>query len=407
MICVDFVATKRRTDQRDRDHPSARGQKRHVEEKGPFGKSTRRKGSSRTRTTTPAKKENPTLDGFDRALKYDAQLAAEQQAANATARAQVDGNLVSRNTPSHTKEPTQIMIYGYTPSRCYAAIDLYEKVSGGMICEDYPREPPSELQKYQTPLSTSWSVHSRPRTRQEMALANKYAGGNCWIKLTCDSAEAAARAVELSPRQVYGHWVYAELYNGKAPENDQPIPITEEDRSEGPFNSPRPPRKSSQTLSAAFSQHATTQKRANSTLPRNFTSKPDFQAADNGYSASPSTASSATATGADNSTLRNRHESQTEQSTVTTRPDEIAPGIPRYILRPESEALLPQKTWWERQYQWLSAKGLIPGDFIGNQLPILDNGEFDWANASWYWRSCYWLDSHIGTDICGLKEKDE
>jgi len=337
-------------------------------------------------------------------LKHDAQLAAEQQEANPSTRAQNDGSGASRYASSHTKEPTQIMIYGYTPSRCYAAIDLYEKVSGGMICEDYPREPPSELQKYQTPFSASRSVHVRPRTMHEIALANKYAGGNSWIKLTCDSAEAAARAVELSPRQVYGHWVYAELYNGKGPEIDEPVPITEEDRREGPFNSPRPPRKLSQTLSTAFSQHGTTQKRATSTLPRNFTSQSDSQPAHDAGSLSPSTASSATATGPEYPNLRNRHQAQAEQGTATSTSHEIAPGIPRYVLRPASEAFLPQPTWWERQAQWLSAQGLIPTDFIGDGLPVLENGGFDWAKASWYWRICFWFDSHIGTDICGLKE---
>jgi len=337
-------------------------------------------------------------------MKYDAQLAVEEQEANASTRAQNDGNIASRNALTHTKEPTQILIHGYTPSRCYAAIDLYEKVSGGMICEDYPREPPSELQKYQTPISASRSVHPRPRTKQEISLANRYAGGNSWIKLTCDSAEAAARAVELSPRQVYGHWVYAELYNGKGPEIDQPIPITEEDRREGLFNSPRPPCKSSQTLSAAFSPHATIQKRTTSTLPRNFPSQADSQPAHDADSPSPSTASSATATGPEYPNLRNRHQFQAEQSAATSTSHEIAPGIPQYILRPASEAFLPQPTWWERQVQWLSARGLIPTDFIGDGLPILENDEFDWAKASWYWRICFWFDSHIGTDICGLKE---
>lgn len=331
-------------------------------------------------------------------------MAVENKKGIASSRAQNDGNIASRHAPSHTKEPTQIMIYGYIPSRCYAAIELYEKVSGGMICEDYPREPPSERQKYQTPLSASRSIHSRPRTKQEISLANQYAGGSSWIKLTCDSAEAAARAVELSPRQVYGHWVYAEAYKGKGPECDQPIPITIEDQREGEFDSPKSPRKPSQILSAAFSPHAITQQHMASKVPRDLIPHADSQPANDAECLSPSTASSATATGPGYPNLRNRHQPQAEPSTATSSSHEIVPGIPRYILRPASEAFLPQPTWWERQTQWLSARGLIPTDFIGDGLPMLENGEFDWAKASWYWRICFWFDSHIGTDICGLKE---
>ena len=277
-----------------------------------------------------------------------------------------------------------------------------------MICEDYEREPPAELHKYPSTFGASRSVHSRPLTKQEKALAFTYNGGSHWIKLTCDSAEAAARAVENSPIQIYGYWVYAELYKGKGPELDQAIPVTEEDRQEGSFNSPKPPRRSSQTLSAAFSQHVGAQMRATSTIPRSFaanaTPQADTGSVDDAGSLSPSTASSATATASEPPTIRNRHTSQTKQNTTTPLTTALLPGVQPYILRPASEAFLPQPTWWERQLQWLGARGLIPTDFIGDGLPLLDNGDFNWAKASWYWRVCYWLDSHIGTDICGLKE---
>ena len=377
-------------------HPNARGQKRHVEEKGPFGKSSRRKGSSRTRTATPAKRDNPTLDGFEQAMRYDAKKAAE-----AKQEAHTDNNTSLRQAPSHNKEPTQIMVYGYASSRQYAAIERYERCSGGMICEDYDREPPAELQKYPSTYSASQTVHPRPLTKQEKSLAFRYDGGMHWIKLTYDSAEAAARAVESSPIQIYGHWVFAELYNGKGPELDEPIMVTEEDRRQG-----KPPRRSSQTLSAAFAQQPTTQLRSTSTLPRSFhanaPSQGDVQSTDAAPSLSSSTASSATATGVEYPNLRNRIQSQPDQSALA--PNEIAPGIPRYTLRPASEAFPPQPTWAERQIQWLRANGLVPTDFIGHQIPRMENGEFDWNNASWYWRACYWIDTHIGTDICGFKE---
>ena len=353
---------------------------------------------------TPSKKENPTIDGFEQALKYDAQRAAESKRdSNTSAGAQDDRSSAQLQGPSHIKEPTQIVVYGYASSRQYAAIDRYEKCSLGMICEDYERDPPSELQKYPNNFSSDRPVHTRPLTKQEKALAFKYDGGNHWIKLTCDSAEAAARAVEQSPLPIYGHWVYAELWNGRAPEPDEPILMT--DRK--PHRAPRDGR-SAQTLGAAFSQHAGQQMRATSTLPRSFNpnamSQAEIQAANGDGTVSPSTASSATATGVGYPDLRNRHPPQGEDNALAAARDEIIPGVPRYVLRPPNEAFLPQPTWWERQLQWLREQGLVPTDFIGDRLPMLDNGEFDWVNASWYWRLCYWFDCHIGTDICGLKE---
>lgn len=72
-----------------RGHPKARGQRRQVEEKGPFGKSLRRKGSSRaTRTQTPAKRENPALDGFEQAWRHDQKKAAEAKQQSTTAGSQ-------------------------------------------------------------------------------------------------------------------------------------------------------------------------------------------------------------------------------------------------------------------------------------------------------------------------------
>ena len=340
-------------------------------------------------------------------MKFDAKRNAEIQQETSTAvAAQSEGNLGPRNLPSHTKEPTQIIIYGYATSRAYAAIDLYEKTSGGMICEDYDREAPTELHRYQTTFGTERSVHSRPLTKREKALAFKYDGGQHWLKLTCDSAEAAARAMEYSPVQVQGHWVYAELWSGKAPDSDQPIPITEEDRQKDSFTMTKFPRKPSQTLSSAFSQAATSQKRATSTLPRSFKATPSQignEPSPEAGSPSPSTASSATAVSPEYPNLRNRHPSQAEQNAIVPAADEIAPGIQRYKLRPASEAFLPQPTWWERQMQWLGARGLIPTDFIGEKLPLMDDGSFNWAKASWYWCTLYWIDCHLGTDICGLK----
>ncbi len=401
-----------------------RVQRRLVEEKGPFGKATRRKTPSRTRSATPAKKENnPTLDGFVSALNYDTQRIVEsQQQANASTRTQSDGNVASRHRPSHIKEPTQIILFGFTPNTQWAAIDNYEKISHGIICEDYPRRPPGELRRYPNALSSP-SVHPRKLTDSEREMARHYAGGESWVRLTCDSAEAADRAVEMSPQQIYGYWVYAELYNGARPENDEPIPIREEDQQLGSVGNIKPPRRPSQTLSAAFSQHAVNQQRPTSTLPRSFgmpvSTQANNQRLTDVLSSSSSTASSATATGPDHPNLRNRQTPQTEeissfptaQTPTNLSAAESNPAMMRYftdrprtVLRPAAEAFLPQPTWTDRQVQWLRSWGVIPGDFIGNGPPLTENGDFDWIKASWYWRLWNWIDTHANTNFCNLKE---
>ncbi|CAF9943747.1 MAG: hypothetical protein ALECFALPRED_001189 [Alectoria fallacina] len=407
-------------------HPDApRVPKRLVEEKGSFGKSTRRKTPSRTRSATPAKKEpNSTLDGFVSALNYDTQRVIEsQQQANASIRNQNDGNVTSHHCPSHTKEPTQIIVSGFTPSTQWAAIDTYEKVSHGMICEDYARRPPAELRRYPNTLSSP-SIHPRKLTDAEREMARHYAGGESWVRLTCDSAEAADRAVETSPQQIYGHWVYAELYNGTRPETDEPIPVLEVDQQRGSFRGPKPPRRPSQTLSAAFSQHAINQQRPTSTLPRSFgmpaTTQAKNQRPNDSASFSSSTASSATATGPEFSNLHNRHPPQakenrpssTGQTLINASVAESNPAMMRYFtdrprttLHPATEAFLPQPTWTDRQVQWLRSWGVIPGDFIGNGPPLTETGDFDWPRASWYWCVWNWMDTYLNTNFCNLKDE--
>ncbi|KAL9024400.1 MAG: hypothetical protein Q9180_007912, partial [Flavoplaca navasiana] len=164
---------------------------------------------------------------------------------------------------------------------------------------------------------------------------------------------------------------------------------------------------------------------ASATLPRFFTSNSSSQANDSqrleSESGSPSTASSATATagntGEDDMSLRQRRSgvpdpSDSQNMALETQPPSqenkkymrFFPDVPRTILRPASEAFLPQPTWVQRTLRYLEDLGLIPRDVIGHAVPFTESGEFDWANASFYWRICYWMDSTFGTDICGLKD---
>ena len=292
-----------------------------------------------------------------------------------------------------------------------------------MICEDYARQPPAEMRRYPNSLSSP-SVHPRKLTEPEREMARHYAGGESWVRLTCDSAEAADRAVEMSPQQIYGHWVYAELYNGTRPESDEPIPVKEDDQQRGSLGGPRPPRRPSQTLSAAFSQHPINQQRSTSTLPRSFgmptTTQANSRQPNDEASCSSSTASSDTATGPNHSNSRNRHSPQAEENRPSSATQDVMNASvahpnpitmrhfrdrPRTVLRPSTEAFLPQPTWTDRQVQWLRSWGVIPGDFIGNGPPLTENGNFDWSRASWYWCLCNWMDTYLNTNFCNLKDE--
>lgn len=321
----------------DSDHPNARNQRRHVDEKGPFGRATRRRATSRTRTATPAKKDNLTLDGFEEAMSFD--LNHSQPATPA-----------QRETPrpstSTTKQPTQVVIYGYSAETQWAALDAFERASYGYFCEDYPRTPPEAGKR----LSEAFSTPPRGRrslSKMEKALALRYAGGQHWVKVTFDSTEAAERALEHSPAQIYGHWVHAGIYHGAGPARDEALPIIE-----GSTESP-------QATSLVDSSHPATDR---------------------------------------SSEVRQRILAQ--ESGMMTH----FPTVPRTVLRPSTEAFLPQLTWWERQMKWLAEAGLVPGEVIGNGIPLKVDGCPDVSRASFYWKFFYWIDSLLGTDICGLKD---
>ncbi|KAL8716131.1 MAG: hypothetical protein Q9220_000036 [cf. Caloplaca sp. 1 TL-2023] len=418
------------------DHPLARSQKRRTVESGPFGKSMRRKGSSRaTRTATPAKKESSAVDGFMKGLEEDqrrAELYNEGHATpKVTAGAQQDGVV-----PHTSKEPTQVMLFGFAPTIQWAAIAYYEKVSGGMICEDYERHPPAEARRIPTSFSSPGLGPRRALTAVEKKLSMSYKGGQTWVRVTFDSGGAAERACYYSPHVIQGYWVHAELYaDGIIPNNDEPIPLTQEDRwtntTSSPTSSQIPSHRITQSLGPAFARTMQSQQaQPNSTLPRSFTSNPNPEGRGlqkpGRESESPSTASSATATAPaagpapannmlpDNTGLRRRGSAgqglNALQKNASLPPQEntqymkFFPDVPRTVLRPASEAFLPQPTWNQQTLKYLEGLGLIPGDVIGHVVPRTDAGEFDWTKASFYWRFFYWLDRTLGTDICGLKE---
>lgn len=307
---------------------------------------------------------------------------------------------------SLNKQPTQVIIFGYSSESQWAALDFYEKASYGTICEDYARDPPAAAKRYPSAFSSPRGVR-RLLSKAEKSMVFKYNGGEAWVKVTFDSAEAAERAIESSPTQIYGHWIYAQLYRGVGPEKDEPIPIKEGERGL------RQPRSKPQTMGSSQAQRTRFPQDNGATLPRSFAPSAQ-QPADQSHDTSPSssTATSGTATGVEYPDLRQRNVPQpanAEQQGQQPRNPQMMrhfPDIPRTVLRPASEAFLPQPTWWEKQLKWLSDMGLIPGEIIGNGMPLMEDGSVDLARASFYWRFFYWIDSTFGTDFCGLRDDE-
>ena len=285
-----------------------------------------------------------------------------------------------------------------------------------MICEDYERQPPLERRKYQTSLGYNGYNQPRTLTKAERALSCQYEGGACWIKVTFESAEAAERAIYNSPHLIQGHWVYAQLFHGQGPEVDEPILVRDEERGQGLLDA----RRQSQTLGVSFSMSAlnrNTASRATATLPRSFTTRASLptggQQTAEVVSLTSSTISSATARAPEYPDLRRRISNQASEvaspesdGRLQKRPTTFThfPNTPRTVLHPASEAFLPQPSWTDSLLRRLTRSGWIPGDVIGNVVPRLDNGDFDWKTASFYWKLCYWLDTYLGTDLCGMKE---
>ena len=391
-----------------REHPNSRGQKRHMEETGPFGKRVRRRGS---RSTTPAKKENPTLEGFERALQVDQErAAAEAQEKSSTSKSH---NQSVGTLSSGVKVPTQVSLYGFAPGTHWAAVNSYERASYGYICEDYDREPPMERRRIPNPSTAAQMVRARALTKQEAVLARQFHGGNCWLKVTFDSAEAADLAIRSSPQRILGHWVYAELFHGVQPNGpDEPIPLQQEDVGRGQYGGVAPAPRPSRSLGSSFAKTNTLQTRSltalSNSLPGTSMVQVDTQEPGGVISQSSSTATSATATAPEHSDLRHRVINQPVQNVRAPQRDPRFfthfPDVPRTVLRPAHEAFPPQPSYWETWTQWLSDKGLFPGDMIDNGPPFLENGDFDWASASFYWKVFYWLDSHIWTNFCGTRD---
>ena len=215
-------------------------------ERGPFGKSTTRRATSRGRTTTPAattKEEmarvenNKVIDEVFGKWKQDLeekdkQGPREQKPAVSAMPAPL--SKPAMDTASHSNvpaplatgqhafnEPTEVLIHGFGRDTQYAAIEYFENASQGRMYEDYDRYPPQP--RYNTFLNTSRTGIPRSLPQAAIQKIKRYQGGNHWIKVTFDSPQAAERACWSSPHPIHGYLCHAEPWRGVAPSPDVAI----------------------------------------------------------------------------------------------------------------------------------------------------------------------------------------
>lgn len=409
---------------------------RQPEESGPFGRnrSLRLTGSrtprARTGTTPVRQKENTAVAEFGRLFAKE-QSKEEEKTKSTLTSSTTQGDAARSIEPEAI--PTGCLLYGYAGKASeWKVLSKFEQiVAPGFICEDYPREDPQLLMASSSPLGLSRSsatVHEN-LSREAIRKSRIYIGGQHWIKVTFDSYQAADRACYFSPIEIDGHLVHCEMWQGRAPGADVPVPIGPKSADKSNLLTADSGRKA-RTLSAGQSSKVLTGKdsavagfeRALQTLPRSHTmADVQYGQPANAEAESPitsTTASSATATDVapqPSSALRSRsvpHLPSQELQKMSSNSEYMTHiKVKKAVLRPVSEALPPQPTVAEKVLRsipivtWFvgSSKQGASGDIIGEGPLLREDGTWDPANG-WYWSFWYSIDRWIGTDFCGLSD---
>lgn len=319
------------------------------------------------------------------------------------------------------KIATECILYGYKAKESeWKVIDKFERISQGMICEDYPRSDPNSAAQYAQLLSGGDVVIRANLSTDANRKSKRYDGGFHWIKVTFDSTSAADRACFYSPQEIDGHYVYCEVYRGHGPAEDVAIPA---DTSTAARLRNKAPRTLTSTHSTAFlSSMPSKDQDRGLTLPRSFAMNNLSNVADVGEAeeeqsllSSTTTATSGTATAPPTATGAatgiDRSSSSLHQRNAPAEPKPESefmthiPSVRRAKLRPLTEALPPQPTVAERVLRSIPILSWFTGDIVGDGPQLREDGTFDYDKSNMYWRLWYMVDRILGTDICGLREE--
>lgn len=410
--------------------------RRMANESGSFGKSTRR---SRSKTATPARREDPVVTAADKVFttwiqqqsrhteSRSASTSAGPTAGSASYRKasgvglQADESsgapaAAQRIGKEPKREPKEIVLRGYrSTAQQYAAINHFEQLAG-RICEDYPREPPVESRRYKSELRDPALTRRQGLTEKERKLVNKAGGGEHWIKVTFESKEAAEAALSVSPQSVLGHLVYAEPWLEGRPTRDEAIPdlashaFDAGDRVLGELRLRTPTRR-------RHGNHASLSD--SSRLPGRFETF-DGAGSQQSQTSSSRTVDTTTLTGDSNTGTITGLDSHAAADTgndaaaaQASQSSEFCARIPtakKAKLEPAEKALLPQASYTQRVLNKIPFLKWFSGSMIGNQVPRTDTGEFDWDKASLYWKVMCWLDQIFrlfGGEVVNADKDDE
>ncbi|KAF1977915.1 hypothetical protein BU23DRAFT_550579 [Bimuria novae-zelandiae CBS 107.79] len=400
---------------------SSENSKRRIpEEKGPFGKA-RKRGVSRSKTPNISSAHDLTKqenlkhidDIFSQFKADDKQKSLRKSSASQVPVSTSTPNLLDTGGLSASfqagaptngvKVPKEVMIYGFGKDQQWAAISKFEEISGGTIYEEYERQPSEG--RYGLSFSASRPADYSKLAASQIAKINEYVGGNHWVKVTFDSAEAADRAIHWgSPHTIWGYEVYAEDYKGIPPKDgDKPIPAG----SISPTASPNT--MSSATMQGGASQSSATASSATATAstpaiaptqrtPRRYLG--EWLDAFNDETPSASAPQPQAVVAQTTSTqLR-----PTGTSTLRLKGAKVKVGKFR-----NDKVFLPTRPKWQETLGQFPIIGWVVGSgngLIGDQVPRDADGKFDHKTASLYWRAWYMVDSCFGTDFCGVKESE-
>ncbi|KAL2149956.1 hypothetical protein VTH82DRAFT_7632 [Thermothelomyces myriococcoides] len=396
-------------------------------ETGSFGKSTRR---TRSKTATPAKREDPTLAAADKL--FSNWIASQNQNATQTSASSTSGQRRPTLKPSTSsqslsqaqdetsapaqtrflkqQEPTEVILRGYrSAQQQYAAINHYEQLAG-RICEDYPREPPVESRRYKSELRDPAFTRRRPLTPEERAKVNRADSGEHWVKVTFESAEAADAAIFASPQKVLGHLVYAEPYHGIPPARDEAIPDPSTMIGNG-LQRTWSNRRQSRVAQASFAARQQQQQQQQQSggpdwsPPRSHAST-SLTADTATVDSSPDTATATSSTVVNNNNnnhgaLPSTTPQENNNNNNNNNADDgefcrVIPTVRKAKLLPMEQALLPAPSLAQRLANHIPFLRWFNGAMIGSEVPRTETGEFDWNRASLYWKLMWWLDFLLG-----------
>lgn len=418
------------------------------EESGPFGKKRVRYGPTRRMPVPPIRRDNPNVAEFTRLMQQHRDVRRKDTTDESS---QNDSK-----KSSNEKVATECILYGYKNKDIeWKVIDKYERISGGLICEDYARTDPIAS------LAMSGSAGADVVIRTGLTpdanrKSKRYDGGSHWIKVTFETLPAAEQAISYSPQIIDGYKVYCDFYHGHGPKEDVPIP-TEETRARliaaaqakglagnstgaafeipaaeasgttrnHPTSSPDEvnyPTIPTDTTSDNQSHLRPTQPHINSLFNRSLNWDRTQKAASTSTGSPHATATAASSSG--NNDFRQRHAPHADASSKSNAgnaaptadqkesgPSQnregystIFPGARLATLRPVSDALPPTPSLKRRILQAIPGFGWLTGEVVGEGPALHEDGSFDYDKSNFYWQLVYSVDQCFGTDLCGMRD---